>query len=228
MENFFKGIFDTAQSVTITPAKLLMCIGCALLCGAIIALCHRVKNRSSQGFAIALTVLPAVVAVVIMMVNGNVGAGVAVAGAFSLVRFRSAPGSAREICAIFLAMGAGLVAGMGYLGYALLISVSLGIFTVLISLIAGGAQKNVRKRLRITVPEDLNYTEIFDGILKTYTKSYTLIKVKTANLGSLFRLTYSVVLKNDNFEKEFIDALRVRNGNLEISICAEEDGEVVL
>ena len=159
-----------------------------------------------------------------MMVNGNVGAGVAVAGAFSLVRFQSVPGSAKEIGAIFLAMGTGLVAGMGYLGYAFLVAVILGGVTLLYNKVDFGAGKKAAlyKTLHITIPEDLDYTGVFEEILQTYTSQYEVVRVKTTNMGSLFKLTYNLTLKNKEQEKEFIDELRCRNGNLEITMSKQE------
>ncbi len=228
--DFFKGIFDTELTAVIAPKDFLLCVGCALLCGIILTACYIFKARYTVGFAGTLALLPAVVAVVIMMVNGNIGAGVAVAGAFSLVRFRSAPGSAREIAAIFLAMGAGLVSGMGYLGYALLISLLLGGVSLLYNLIGIGTVKILpaRKILRITIPEDLDYTDVFEPILSEYCKNYELTKVKTANMGSLFKLTYNLTLSDIKKEKEMIDKLRVRNGNLEITVSREETASAEL
>lgn len=184
-----------------------------------------VKNRPTLSFLVTLAVLPAIVSVVIMMVNGNVGAGVAVAGAFSLVRFRSAPGTAREIGMIFLAMGTGLVCGMGYLLYAALFAVLVGgamtLFTVAMGAWSGTQQE---KTLRITIPEDLNYSDVFDDLFQEFTSFVELLSVKTTNMGSLYKLTYSVTLKNPAREKELIDALRCRNGNLEISMTRQEAG----
>lgn len=159
-----------------------------------------------------------------MMVNGNVGAGVAVAGAFSLVRFRSAPGTAREIGTIFLAMGAGMVAGMGYLGYAVLVSLLLGFVMLFYQKIGLGEKRggSREKTLHITIPEDLDYTQVFDELLEKYTSAAEVVSVKTTNMGSLFKLTYQITLRNLMEEKELIDALRCRNGNLEISITRRE------
>ncbi len=205
---------------TISPKNFLLCIGCALLCGIILTACYIFRNHYTRSFAATLAILPAVVTVVIMMVNGNVGVGVAVAGAFSLVRFRSAAGTAKEIGAIFLAMGTGLVAGMGYLGYALLVSVLLGAVSLLYSLLGTTVHlKSEHRVLKITIPEDLNYVDVFEPILEEYTRSFELVRVKTTNLGSLFRLTYDIVIKDVSKEKELIDRLRVRNGNLEIMIA---------
>ncbi len=224
LETFFKGLFDTELTTVIAPGDFLLCLGCALLCGMILTACYIFKTRYTRSFAATLALLPAVVAVVIMMVNGNIGAGVAVAGAFSLVRFRSVPGTAREIGAIFLAMGTGLVAGMGYLAYALLISLLLGAISLVYNLIGLGARKRTvqHKLLRITIPEDLDYTLVFEPILAEYTREHELAQVKTTNMGSLFRLTYNVTLKDAAAEKELIDRLRVRNGNLEITVSNQE------
>ena len=178
------------------------------------------RSKSSGSFAVTLALLPAVVCVVIMMVNGNVGAGVAVAGAFSLVRFRSVPGSAREIGAIFIAMGAGLIAGMGYLAYAALFALTLGSATMLYTALRLGERDRCRT-LRITIPEDLDYTGVFDPVLKEYATDYALRHVKTTNMGSLYKLTYDLTPRNPAQEKALIDELRLRNGNLEISISSQ-------
>ncbi len=176
------------------------------------------RNRYTKSFLLTLVILPAIVSVVIMMVNGNVGAGVAVMGAFSLVRFRSVPGSAKEIAMLFLSMGAGLATGMGYLGYAVVFSVILGlIFTIINCSPFGESDMDRARDLRITIPEDLNYTEVFEDIFEHYTASHALRRVKTTNMGSLFKLEYDVTLRDPQKEKDMIDALRVRNGNLEIS-----------
>jgi uncharacterized membrane protein YhiD involved in acid resistance len=167
--------------------------------------------------------LPAVVCMVIMMVNGNVGAGVAVAGTFSLVRFRSVPGTAKEIGTIFLAMASGLICGMGYLAYACLFTVIMVAVMFAFTTIFNGKGSENEKLLNITIPESLNYTEAFDDLMKEYTDSYTLNSVKTTNMGSLFKLQFVVDLKDAKNEKAFIDALRTRNGNLEISIMKKED-----
>ena len=223
LSTLFKGIFDPEAAV-ISISDFLLCLAVSLLVGLVLAGAYTVRNRYSRSFLMTLAVLPAVVCVVIMMVNGNIGTGVAVAGAFSLVRFRSAPGTAREICAIFLAMCTGLIAGMGYLGYAVLFAVILSGVTVAYSCLDFGGKKHEEryKVLHITIPEDLDYTGVFDDVLTEYTQSHELEQVKTANMGSLFRLTYNIVLKNGEAEKELIDKLRCRNGNLEISVSQKE------
>ena len=205
-------------STGITPSVFIILVLATLVLGGILALIHTYKNDYTKSFIMTLAILPAVVAVVILMVNGNIGAGVAVAGAFSLVRFRSAPGTAREIGALFAAMGMGLIMGMGYIGYAALFTCLIGIAMLVYAGISAGDKKNIRKSLKITIPENLNYTDVFDEVLSKYTKSYKLKQVKTSNMGSLFKLSYEIVLSDPALEKEFLDDLRVRNGNLEISI----------
>lgn len=224
LDKIFKGIFDTDMTVVIKPSDFLLCVGAALIIGLVIALCYMYRTRYTKSFVVTLALLPAVVCVVIMMVNGNIGAGVAVAGAFSLVRFRSVPGTAREIGMIFMAMGAGLIAGMGYLAYAGLFALILCAVSLLYSRLDMGKTKNdaVYKTISITIPEDLDYSEIFDGIFEEYTKTHELIRVKTTNMGSMFRLTYNVMLKDPAREKQFIDKIRQRNGNLEITVSMQD------
>lgn len=215
MLNLFNSIIP---STGITPIVFIILVLATLVLGGILALIHTYKNDYTKSFIMTLAILPAVVAVVILMVNGNIGAGVAVAGAFSLVRFRSAPGTAREIGALFAAMGMGLIMGMGYIGYAALFTCLIGIAMLVYAGISAGDKKNIRKSLKIIIPENLNYTDVFDEVLSKYTKSYRLKQVKTSNMGSLFKLSYEIVLSDPSLEKEFLDDLRVRNGNLEISI----------
>lgn len=224
LNTIFGGIFDASTTQVISVMDFLLCIAVSLGTGLLLAAAYSYKTRYTKSFLMALAMLPAVVCVVIMMVNGNVGTGVAVAGTFSLVRFRSAQGTAKEIGALFLAMGTGIITGMGYLGYAVLFALVLSAVTVLYSRFDfGGRKKGERyKVLHITIPEDLDYTGVFDEILDKYTSSHELTQVKTTNMGSLFRLTYMLVLQNAEAEKELIDKLRCRNGNLEISISVVE------
>lgn len=230
MEAIFKGIFDHNNQYVIGMGDFLLCVLIALGIGAFLAFVYAYKSKYTQSFVVTLTLLPAVVCVVIMMVNGNVGAGVAVAGAFSLVRFRSVPGTAKEIGTIFLAMGAGLMTGMGYLGYAVLFSFILGMVMLLLNMsgFGKGCSADAEKLLRITIPEDLDYCSLFDDLFAAYTSKAETESVKTTNMGSMFKLTYRIVLKDTSLEKEFIDALRERNGNLEISIGRCESAAVML
>ncbi len=224
LENLFKGLFDTDLTTVISVTDFLLCLGFSLVLGLIMAFAYMYRTRYTKSFVITLALLPAVVCVVIMLVNGNVGTGVAVAGAFSLVRFRSVPGTAKEICTLFLAMGAGLVAGMGYLGFAVLFTIVMCVVFVLYSRLDFGTKKKseIFKTLTITIPEDLDYTGVFDDIFSEYTRSHDLVRVKTTNLGSMFKLTYNVELSNIAREKEMIDKIRCRNGNLEIAVSKQE------
>ena len=210
-------------------SSFLVCIACALIAGLIMAFGYTVKNRYTKSFVLTVALLPAIVCVVIMVVNGNIGAGIAVMGAFSLVRFRSAPGSAKEIIMLFSAMGAGLLAGMGSIPISIIFTIIItGIFILYncITFGKGGCEKF--KVLTVTIPEDLDYAEIFDDIFEEYTSSHELIKVKTTNMGSMFRLTYNISLKDPKKEKAMIDIIRTRNGNLDISISVQDTTSATL
>ena len=226
LENLFKGLFDTDLTAVISVTDFLLCLGASLVIGILMAFAYMYRTRYTKSFVVTLALLPAVVCVVIMMVNGNVGTGVAVAGAFSLVRFRSVPGTAKEICTLFLAMGAGLIAGMGYLGFALLFTAVMCIMFVLYNRLDFGTKKNaaIFKTFTITIPEDLDYSGIFDDIFSEFTTSHDLVRVKSTNMGSMFKLTYNVMLRDATREKEMIDSIRCRNGNLEISVSKQETG----
>ena len=227
LDNFFKGLFDTELTAVISVTDFLLCIACSLVIGIILAASYMFRTRYTKSFVVTIATLPAVVCVVIMMVNGNIGAGVAVAGAFSLVRFRSVPGTAKEIGMLFLAMGAGLIAGMGYLGFALLFTVILAAVNLLYNAMGLGAKRNAAKykSFRITIPEDLDYTGVFEEVFREYTTSCELTRVKSTNMGSMFRLTFDVILSDPAKEKELIDKLRERNGNLEITVSRQENAE---
>ena len=225
LEKLFKGIFDAASAAVISPEDFLLCLGTALFLGLVMALVYMFRTRYTKSFVVTLALLPAVVCVVIMLVNGNVGTGVAVAGAFSLVRFRSAPGTAKEICTLFLAMGAGLIVGMGYLGYGLVFTLVMCAAFLLYSTMDLGEKKNAAayKTLNITIPEDLDYTGVFEDIFDGYTSSHQLVRVKTTNMGSMFHLTYHVTLRHTTKEKGMSGQLRCRNGNLEIAVSSQEN-----
>ncbi|MCD8047772.1 MAG: DUF4956 domain-containing protein [Clostridiales bacterium] len=224
LESLFQGLFDSFTTAVISVTDFLLCVGRSLVIGLLLAGAYLYRSRYTKSFVVTLAILPAVVCVVIMMVNGNVGAGVAVAWTFSLVRFRSVPGTAKEIGALFLAMGAGLMTGMGYLGYALLFTLILCVVTMLYSRLSEGLEKRsaLNKTLHITIPEDLDYTGVFEELFAQYATSWELVRVKTTNMGSLFRLTYDLTLRSPEVEKELIDRLRCRNGNLEITISWQE------
>ena len=224
LENLFRGLFDTDLTTVISVTDFLLCLGCSLVLGLVMAFAYMYRTRYTKSFVVTLALLPAVVCVVIMMVNGNVGTGVAVAGAFSLVRFRSVPGTAKEICTLFLAMGAGLIAGMGYLGFAVLFTLVMCAVFVLYNCLDFGTKKNAAtfKTFTITIPEDLDYSGVFDDVFAEFTRSHDLVRVKTTNMGSMFKLTYNVELRDAAKEKEMVDKMRCRNGNLEIAVSKQE------
>ena len=216
----FQSALD-AGAPTVSVSAFILSLVSAMGAGLLIAVFYTYKAHYTKGFVVTVALLPAIVCVVIMMVNGSIGAGVAVAGTFSLVRFRSVPGGAREICAIFFAMAAGLAVGMGFIAYALLFTAVVGLAQLLLIKAGFGERRGgaLERTLHITIPEDLDYAGVFDEPFAQYAAAYRLTAVKTTNLGSLFKLTYDITLKDGAKEKELIDALRCRNGNLEIA-CA--------
>ena len=224
------GLFASLYGDTATASMFLLSAAVALVLGGVIALVSRRTNNGSDSLFGALIFLPFLVQLVIMLVNGSVGTGVAVMGAFSLIRFRSAPGSAQDIAVIFLAMTVGLACGMGYIGLAVLATlVVCGISLIRYQLPSGrgGADRD----LKITIPEDMDYTGLFDDLFDSYTSQHTLTSVKTANMGSLFNLRYRIRLKDVKREKAFLDELRCRNGNLEIAcahVSAGKEGKETL
>ena len=224
MENLFYGIFNTTGGSDITLLNFIIILISSLIVGLILTFAYMYKSKYTKSFVVTLSLLPAVVCMIILMVNGNIGAGVAVAGAFSLVRFRSVPGSAKEIGALFIAMAAGITLGMGYVAYAILFSLILGILFMVYNnfFFQDNKDKLLNKTLRITIPEDLDYTNVFDDLFEKYTKTYELINVKSTNMGSMFKLTYNISLKDKSLEKELIDELRCRNGNLEIMSAVQD------
>lgn len=210
-----KSIFNS-ESITLDLDKLLLCMVSAIILGIVIALVHKKTTNTSKNFIETIAILPILIAVVIMMVNGNLGTGVAVAGAFSLVRFRSVPGNSKEIMTVFFAMAIGLALGMGHIAFAIIVTIIVCIFILILNYI----NKNVKniQSLTILIPENLDYNNLFDETLKKYTNSYKIEKIKTTNMGSLFELNYLIELKNNINTKQFIDELRIMNGNLKISL----------
>ena len=215
-------IFSGSEAAAFSLQEFLMASGASVILGLVIMLFYSYKNRtSSKNFLMTLAILPIVVQAVIMVVNGNIGTGVAVAGAFSLVRFRSVPGNARDICSIFLAMATGLATGTGYIGLAAFLVAVVGLMSMAFAAAGfGDADSSSQKQLKITIPESLDYTGVFDDIFEEYTSHWELTTVKTTNMGSLYKLTYIITLRNIEKEKEMLDALRCRNGNLDI-ICGK-------
>jgi uncharacterized membrane protein YhiD involved in acid resistance len=210
-------LLDEGSNVSISAVNFMICTVVSVLLGILIAAVYMYKNDYQKEFVVTLALLPAIVQMVIMLVNGNLGTGVAVMGAFSLVRFRSIPGTAREIMNIFLAMAVGLATGMGYLGIAFLFTVVTCILGLVLMASPMGERPCNERFLKIVIPEALDYTEVFDDIFSEFTDSVNLVKVRTSNMGSLYKLEYRIKMKKNISEKKMIDALRCRNGNLESS-----------
>ena len=218
--NLFGNIFLNGMSVF----TYVLSAVCAIVCGLLVALVTSFKSRITKSFFASLIVLPLAVQTVIVMVNGSVGTGIAVAGAFSLIRFRSVPAKARDIVSIFVAMTAGLSCAAGYVGIGVLFTLIACACILLLSFIKLSSDRE--QELIITVPENLNFTGAFDDVFEKYTRKSTLVAVKLVNMGSLYKLTYKIEMKNDSELRAFIDDLRIRNGNLDIQIfCLEGSTE---
>ena len=212
LSSLFSG--DTS---TLEWSSLLICIAASLLLGLLEAAIHMIRNVYTKNFVITLAVLPILVQSVIMLVNGNLGTGVAILGAFSLIRFRSVPGGSREITSVFWSMGIGLATGMGYVGYVVIFSIIVALFlTLLYTVPFGDRQATSERELKVTIPEDLDYPQLFDDLFEKYTHSAKLTSVRTTTMGSLYELRYQLLLKDQAQEKQIIDEVRVRNGNLPV------------
>ena len=217
-------LFKTIFTGTFTVGQFIIAIVASLVLGLLVSLYYIYKSQHTKSLALSLILIPAIEAVVIMMVNGSLGAGIAVAGSFALIRFRSVKGSAKELTCIFLAMTIGIVCGTGYIAIAALFTLLLLAVSFILTTIGFGKDGVNEKYLKVTIPESLNYDEAFEDILNKYTSSHELISIKTLNLGSLFRVEYDVNIKDLKQVKEMIDELRTRNGNLEI-MCGSKAGE---
>ena len=211
-------MFSSILGGTLTIGNFAICLSVALALGFVVAFMHMKTTKSNKNFVTTLFVLPALVTTVILLVNGNLGTSVAVLGAFSLVRFRSIPGNSKEILSVFFAMAIGLAVGVGYIGFAAIFTIAISVIVALLSIFNFGQSTRNTKMLKILIPEDLDYTEVFNDIFNDYVDSNDMVSAKTVNMGSIFELTYRVDLKKNINEKEFIDKLRVRNGNLKISL----------
>lgn len=218
-------MFETILQENINITSMLICFVSSIVIGFIIAFTYTKTTKYNKNFIISLTLLPILVCVIIMLVNGNLGTSVAILGAFSLVRFRSLPGNSKEIISIFFSMTMGLIIGTGYIMFGFITTLLICILLYLLTKTSFGENKG-EKILRITIPEDLDYQNIFDDIFKKYTKQNLLDKIKTTNMGSLYELTYRIILKESD-EKALIDELRCRNGNLKILLSRNiEDSEL--
>lgn len=226
LDSFFLPVYTSTDQIT--ASVYLVCSLASLALGAVIAFAAGFRSRQSKSFMLALLLIPVIVQTVIMLVNDNVGAGVAVMGAFSLVRFRSAPGSAKEIVSIFLAMATGLATAKGYIALAAVFVIVISLIMIISTYVRFKEKDDLVRELKITIPEDLNYAHEFDDLFDTYTKRSKLLNVKTTNMGSLYKLSYEVELKSEDNVQSFIDDLRTRNGNLEIAVLLPAVSEGVL
>ena len=226
LDSLFQPIYTSTSELT--TSVYVICSLVSIVLGAVIAWAAGFKSRQSKGFLLAVMLLPVIVQMVIMLVSDSVGAGIAVMGAFSLVRFRSAPGSAKEIVSIFLAMATGLATAKGYLGLAALFVIVICAIMVISNFVNIKEKDDLQRELKITIPEDLNYAHEFDDLFGKYTKQAKLMNVKTTNMGSLYKLSYRVELKSEDDVQAFIDELRCRNGILEIAVMIPPIEERVL
>ncbi len=209
-------MFNSIINNEITLINFMICVLTALILGFLVSIVHMKTSKSNSNFITTLVILPLIVSIIILLINGNLGTGIAIAGAFSLVRFRSIPANSREILSVFLAMSIGLAVGTGYIAFALIFTLICLITLVLLYKLNFGMDNNNDKTLKICIPEDLNYINAFDDIFNEYLEKYDLEKAKTINMGSMFELTYRVNIKDEQKEKELIDKIRVRNGNLKV------------
>lgn len=217
------GVNEQPNVITLGTAVTYMvaAIVLGLLLGVVYVLITE-RTKRSIGFIVSLLMLPAVVAVVIVLVGSNVARAFSIAGVFSLVRFRSAPGEGKDISLVFMAMASGLACGLGYISLAFAVTIVLGVIVVVCFKVLANFFKDESKQLRVLIPEDMDYNGAFDDLFAQYTSKANLEKVKTTNMGTLFELTYQVEMKADVNEKKFIDDLRCRNGNLTITLCKKE------
>lgn len=218
-------LLNSITAAGMTTGTFLLCILLSVALGIGTALVFSYRTKHTASMSLTLAIMPAAIALVIMLVNGNIGAGVAVAGAFTLVRFRSMPGTAREIAAIFVDMAVGLACGMGYVGLAVGFFLIMAVMVLLLTYVGFGDRANGRRQLKITIPEDMDYSELFDDLMEKYTTGSELMRVRTTNMGTLYELQYEVSLKDEKASKAFMDEIRCRNGNLNIVLgrIAEND-----
>lgn len=214
-------MFESVISAAMTLPEFLICMFTAIALGVLTALVFTFCGHHSGSWIQSLALLPPVVTLVIMMVNGNIGAGLAVAGTFALVRFRSVPGSAKEIAGLFMAVAVGLACGMGYAGYAALFFLIMALLIVVLDRLHFGEVNNLNRQLKIVIPENLDYEGLFDDLFAKYTLSHELIRVRTTNMGTLYELSYHIRLRDVRQSKAFMDDIRCRNGNLDV-ICGKE------
>ena len=227
----FDFLFSSEVGESLTFGHTLIVVGCSILLGLFISLVYILTHKQegySTSFSVTLIMLPSIIAIIILLVGNNVARAFSLAGAFSLIRFRSAPGDPKDIAYVFFTLAVGLACGMGYIGYATLFAVVLCLVMFVLSFVKYGTSKSSMMTLRIVIPENLNYQGLFDDILKQYTSTSTLKRIKTSDFGALFEISYRIVLKDEMASKDLIDAIRARNGNLQVSLTLRETEEKVM
>lgn len=218
----------TEATATITLGECVICILVSIVLGGIISFTHKLTTKTTPNFLLTLAILPTLVQVVILLINGNLGTSLAVAGAFSLIRFRSMPGNSKEIISVFWAMAIGLALGMGYITYSIIVTIIVAILVIFLSNFLCKVQDLSQRKLKILIPENLDYEEVFNDLFEKYTEKAELTKVKTTNMGSMYELTYIVSMNKNQKEKEFMDEIRCRNGNMLVMLERQELSEVEL
>ena len=218
----------TDAAATITLGECMICIIVSIILGGIISFTHKLTTKTTPNFLLTLAILPTLVQVVILLINGNLGTSLAVAGAFSLIRFRSMPGNSKEIISVFWAMAVGLGLGMGYIAYSIIVTIIVAVLIIVFSNVLNKVQDLSQRKLKILIPENLDYEEVFNDIFEKYTEKTELTKVKTTNMGSMYELTYIVSMNKNQKEKEFMDEIRCRNGNMLVMLERQELSEVEL
>lgn len=223
-----ESILTQGTTATVSLIDCMICIAVAIILGGVISFTHKLTTKTTPNFLLTLAILPVLVQVIILLINGNLGTSLAVAGAFSLIRFRSMPGNSKEIVSVLWAMATGLALGMGYIFYSIIITIIVAILVIILSKIVMKDQDLSERKLKIVIPENLDYEEVFDDIFAKYTNKVELKKVKTTNMGSMYELAYLVSMKKDQKAKDFMDEIRCRNGNLLVMLEKVELSEAEL
>lgn len=218
----------SSSVASISMQNCIICIVAAIILGGVISITHKLTTKTTPNFLVTLTLLPVLVQVVILLVNGNLGTSLAVAGAFGFIRFRSMPGNSKEIISVFWAMAIGLALGMGYIAFAVLITIIVAILMIVLNKVVINSKNSCDRKLKIVIPENMDYEEVFNDIFKKYTTSAVLLKSKTTNMGSMYELVYEVKMKQNQKEKSFLDEIRCRNGNMLVTLERQEISEVEL
>ncbi len=219
LENIFTStLSSTATDLTLTNAMITIVI--SIILGGLISLTYMYTNRSgfSQNFTLTMVLLPTIVAIIILLIGSNIARAFSLAGAFSIIRFRSAPGDPKDIAYVLFTMAAGLAVGTGYYGYAILFTIILCVMMIILNQLNFGSHKTTQRMLKVTIPENLSYEEAFQEVFQRFGVKHELKKIRTTELGSLYELIYTVTMQSSTDQKAFLDEIRCRNGNLDLSL----------